>query len=232
MSNEELAQEQEYVSMLYGRLDSNRERASARLATVMRENGGTHQARSERESLTVMYFRQLAQFDAAENGLCFGRLDFDDGQPRYIGRIGLRDESDDYDPLLMDWRAPAARPFYLATAASSDGVRRRRHIKTRNRTVTGLDDEVLDLASRRSAPASGPHRRSRAARRGQRQPDRPDERHRGDHPGRAGSHHQVRPARRARCARRPGHREDRRRLAPGRIPSVYAPRAAIQARAY
>jgi DNA helicase IV len=142
-----LAQEQEYVSMLYGRLDSNRERASARLATVMRENGGTHQARSERESLTVMYFRQIAQFDAAENGLCFGRLDFDDGQPRYIGRIGLRDESGDYDPLLMDWRAPAARPFYLATAASRDGVRRRRHIKTRTRTVTGLDDEVLDLAA-------------------------------------------------------------------------------------
>ena len=147
MSNEELAREQEYISMLYGRLDSNRERASARLATVMRENGGTHQARSERESLTVMYFRQLAQFDAAENGLCFGRLDFDDGPARYIGRIGLRDESDDYDPLLMDWRAPAARPFYLATAASRDGVQRRRHIKTRNRTVTGLDDEVLDLAA-------------------------------------------------------------------------------------
>src|SRR5450755_1195167 len=133
--------------MLYGRLDSNRERASARLATVMRENGGTHQARSERESQTVMYFRQIAQFDAAENGLCFGRLDFDDGQPRYIGRIGLRDESGEYEPLLMDWRAPAARPFYLATAASRDGVRRRRHIKTRTRTVTGLDDEVLDLAA-------------------------------------------------------------------------------------
>jgi DNA helicase IV len=133
--------------LLYGRLDSNRERASARLAKVMRENGGTHQARSEREAMTVMYFRQLAQFDAAENGLCFGRLDFDHDQPRYIGRIGLRDESDDYEPLLMDWRAPAARPFYLATAASRDGVQRRRHIKTRNRTVTAIDDEVLDLAA-------------------------------------------------------------------------------------
>ncbi len=110
MSNEELAIElaieQEYISMLYDRLDSNRERASARLAAVMRENGGTHQARSERESMTEMYFRRIAQFDAAENGLCFGRLDFDDGQPRYIGRIGLRDASGDYDPLLMDWRAP------------------------------------------------------------------------------------------------------------------------------
>src|ERR1039457_4547720 len=141
-----MAREQEYVSTLYRRLDSNRDRASQRLARVMRENGGTHQARSEREALTAMYFRQLAQFDAAENGLCFGRLDFEHGDVRYIGRIGLRDESGEYEPLLMDWRAPAARPFYLATAASRDGVRRRRQIKTRQRTVTGLDDEELDLA--------------------------------------------------------------------------------------
>ncbi|HEY7145672.1 MAG TPA: UvrD-helicase domain-containing protein [Streptosporangiaceae bacterium] len=131
--------------MLYHRLDGNRDRAAQRLASVLRENGGTHQARSERETLAVMYSRQLAQFDAAENGLCFGRLDFEQDDPRYIGRIGLREDSGDYEPLLLDWRAPAARPFYLATAASRDGVRRRRHIKTRQRTVTGLDDEVLDI---------------------------------------------------------------------------------------
>jgi DNA helicase IV len=142
-----MAKEQEYVSMLYGRLDSIRERASTRLARVMRETGGTHQARSERDALTGMYYRQIAQFDAAENGLCFGRLDFDGGEAHHIGRIGIRDESDDYEPLLMDWRAPAARPFYLATAASPDGVRRRRYIKTRQRTVVSLDDEVLDLAT-------------------------------------------------------------------------------------
>jgi DNA helicase IV len=142
-----MAQEQEYVSMLYGRLDSIRERASTRLARVMKETGGTHQARSERDALTGMYFRQIAQFDAAENGLCFGRLDFEGGEAHHIGRIGIRDESADYEPLLMDWRAPAARPFYLATAASPDGVRRRRYIKTRQRTVISLDDEVLDLAT-------------------------------------------------------------------------------------
>ena len=62
---------------------------------------------------------------------------------------GIRDEADDYEPLLLDWRAPAARPFYLATPVSPDGVRRRRHIKTRAGEVTGLDDEVLDLADGR-----------------------------------------------------------------------------------
>jgi DNA helicase IV len=145
LSTDEIGGEQEYVSMLYGRLDSLRSRASDRLARVLRETGGTHQARSEREAFSAMYTQQLSQFDAAENGLCFGRLDFRDGERRYIGRIGIHDESGDYEQLLMDWRASAARPFYLATAASPAGVRRRRHIKTRGRTVVRLDDEVLDL---------------------------------------------------------------------------------------
>src|SRR6202046_5454887 len=131
--------------MLYGRLDDLRKRASHRLAEVLRQAGGTHQARSEREAFSVMYGQQIAQFDAAENGLCFGRLDFHHGKPRYIGRIGIHDDSGDYEQLLMDWRADAARPFYLATAASPTDVRRRRHIKTRGRTVVGVDDEVLDL---------------------------------------------------------------------------------------
>jgi DNA helicase IV len=145
LSTDEIRGEQEYISMLYGRLDSLRSRASDRLAQVLRQSGGTHQARSEREAFSVMYAQQLSQFDAAENGLCFGRLDFHDGERRYIGRIGIHEESGDYEQLLMDWRASAARPFYLATAASPADVRRRRHIKTSGRTVVSVDDEVLDL---------------------------------------------------------------------------------------
>jgi DNA helicase IV len=147
LSTDEIGGEQEYISMLYGRLDELRNRASSRLAQVLRESGGTHQARSEREAFSVMYAQQLSQFNAAENGLCFGRLDFHHGERRYIGRIGLHDDSGDYEQLLMDWRADAARPFYLATAASPADVRRRRHIKTRGRTVVGVDDEVLDLTA-------------------------------------------------------------------------------------
>src|SRR5579863_6389794 len=133
--------------MLYGHLDELRERASRRLAGTLRESGGTPQARTERDVSAVMFSNRIAQLDAAENGLCFGRLDFDDGGRRYIGRMGIRDEEDDYEPLLLDWRAPAARPFYLATAASPEGVKRRRHIKTRRRQVLGIDDEVLDLTA-------------------------------------------------------------------------------------
>ena len=55
---------------------------------------------------------EISQFDAAENGLCFGRLEFCDGARSYIGRLGMHADNEDYDQLLMDWRADAARPFY------------------------------------------------------------------------------------------------------------------------
>ena len=145
MSNAELEREQSYISVLYARLDDLRERASDRMAGVLRQTGGTPQARVERDAFSAMYRQQLAQFDAAENGLCFGRLEFNDGELRYVGRIGLHSASDDYAQLLMDWRADAARPFYLATAASPGDVRVRRHLRTRGRTLVSLDDEVLDL---------------------------------------------------------------------------------------
>jgi len=147
----ELACEQSYVSMLYGRVDALREQATTRLAAALKQTGGTPQARSERDTAIELYSTNLAQLSAVENGLCFGRLDFDGGERRYIGRIGLFDEEGDYEPLLMDWRAPAARAFYLATAASPDGVRRRRQIRTAGRTVVGFDDEVLDLAAARGS---------------------------------------------------------------------------------
>ena len=147
VTQQDVEQEQAYVSMLYAHLDELRERTSGRLAQTLRQTGGTPQARTERDVMVGMYTQRLAQLDAAEMGLCFGRIDSDDGDPRYIGRLGIRDEEADYKPLLLDWRAPAARPFYLATPVSPEGVRRRRHIKTVGREVTRLDDEVLDLAA-------------------------------------------------------------------------------------
>jgi DNA helicase IV len=147
LSNGDSDHEQGYISMLYGRLDDLRDRASGRLSKVLLETGGTPAARSERDAFVEMYSQRITQLDAAENGLCFGRLDLSEGERRYIGRIGILDDSADYEALLVDWRAPAARPFYIATAFSPEGVLRRRHIRTRQRKVTGVDDEVLDLAA-------------------------------------------------------------------------------------
>jgi DNA helicase IV len=141
--------------MLYGRLDTLRDHAARQLSAVLRETGGTPQARSQRELTVSAYAGQIAQYDAVQSGLCFGRLDFSDGGRYHIGRIGIHSDADgDYEPLLLDWRAPAARPFYVATAVSPGGVSRRRHIRTHGRTVVKLDDDVLDLeaAARSGAP--------------------------------------------------------------------------------
>lgn len=144
MSSEiEVAREQQYITMLYGRLDDLRARASGELGKVSREASGTRQHLIERDVTARGLGARLVQLDAAEDGLCFGRLDLEDDERRYIGRIGILDPEDDYAPLLIDWRAPAARPFYVATSAAPLGVRRRRHIHTRLRTVTGLDDDAL-----------------------------------------------------------------------------------------
>src|SRR4051794_30763975 len=89
--------------------------------------------------------KRIAQLDAAHEGLVFGRLDLQaelDPQPRYIGRIGLRDEN--RDSMLIDWRAPAAAVFYQATAAEPHDVVRRRVLRAAGRVVVGVEDELLD----------------------------------------------------------------------------------------
>ncbi|RJQ81433.1 HelD family protein [Amycolatopsis panacis] len=146
----ELAREQTYVSAVYEKLDVERRDAQRRLDETLRQTGRTPQARTERDVATTLYTDRLAQLGSVEQGLCFGRLDFLPGREEettYVGRLGLFDEDDDYRPLLIDWRAPVARPFYLATAASPDGVRRRRHLRSLSRRVTGFDDEILDLGA-------------------------------------------------------------------------------------
>ena len=87
--------------------------------------------------------KEVRRLDVADNGLCFGRLDTLSGEHSYIGRIGLFDEENEYEPLLLDWRAPAARAFYVATAASPENMRRRRQFHTRGRQVVDFTDEVL-----------------------------------------------------------------------------------------
>ena len=145
--HDDFRSEQLYLDRLYSRLDHLRDQSDQRLRAILLEAGGTPQGRSQREATRAHYAEQLAQMNAVENGLCFGRLDFAADQPRYIGRIGLFDEDRSADPLLIDWRAPAARPFYLATAVSPEGVTRRRHLRTKGRRLTGIDDEVLDLTA-------------------------------------------------------------------------------------
>ena len=140
----EIAHEQVQINTLYGRLDELRAETRASLDAVRRAQvGGHHQNRSERDAFATMHEDTLIRYQSAEEGLCFGRIDSTDGDTTYVGRIGFSDAN--RQQMLMDWRAPASEPFYRATPARPEGLLRRRHIATRGRTVTGVEDQVLDV---------------------------------------------------------------------------------------
>ncbi|WP_202026267.1 RNA polymerase recycling motor ATPase HelR [Rhodococcus sp. MS16] len=137
---DELSAEQAYVEGLYARLDAERARVKGRYTTALRGDGGNLLQRDDEVRALATEAKRL---DVADNGLCFGRLDSLDGEHSYIGRIGLLDADNEYEPVLLDWRAPASRPFYVATAAHPENMRRRRQFHTRGRRVVDFTDEVL-----------------------------------------------------------------------------------------
>ncbi|GAA3056506.1 RNA polymerase recycling motor ATPase HelR [Actinokineospora globicatena] len=137
---QELRSEQGYVAGLYARLDAERARVRRGYTAALAGTGGTH---LERDDHVRAAAREMRRLDVADNGLCFGRLDTLSGEHSYIGRIGLFDEENDYEPVLLDWRAPASRAFYVATAATPENMRRRRQFHSRGRVVVDFTDEVL-----------------------------------------------------------------------------------------
>jgi DNA helicase IV len=150
----ELAIEQAHVDLVYKHLKkatkSARKVASegqkiflSNNQTWMREEDGT--ALFERDAFAFAAARRLAELDAEHEGLVFGRLDHTDSEIRYIGRIGVRDE--EYEPLVIDWRARAAEPFYRATASAPMDVVRRRVLRCRNDVVVGIEDDLLDSSA-------------------------------------------------------------------------------------
>jgi DNA helicase IV len=141
----ELQSERGYVAGLYGRLDAERARVKGAYTAALRgpidvKDGGTL---VQRDSEVRALAKEMRRLDVADNGLCFGRLDSLSGERSYVGRIGIFDPDDDYEPLLIDWRAPAARPFYIATGANPENMRRRRQFHTRGRRIVDFTDEVL-----------------------------------------------------------------------------------------
>ncbi|GAB3652237.1 AAA family ATPase [Nocardioides korecus] len=153
----EVAREQAYVDTVYAQLDKAAASAQA-LEKEGLERGriGNEGGLVERDAMVFQAARRMATLDAAHEGLVFGRLDLREevsAAPRYIGRIGLRD--DDYDVLLVDWRAPAAALFYQATQADPRGVVRRRILRSRGVTVLGVEDDLLDTEAATELPIVG-----------------------------------------------------------------------------
>lgn len=149
----QLQEEQHAVSRAYDRLDALRAQARERLDKVRAAGSqGSPTQRTERDSFATMYEDRLTQLRAVEDRLVFGRLDNTAGEHRYIGRIGLSNES--HEPILTDWRAEAARPFYEATPSNHGDIVMRRHITLNFREVVGVEDEVLDVHSDQVGKAS------------------------------------------------------------------------------
>lgn len=139
----ELQHEQAYVDTVYERLEESAKVAESLLAEGMERGHIGHEGGLvERDAMVYQASRRLSALNAAHDGLVFGRLDLDDGEARYIGRIGVRDA--DREILLVDWRAPAASLFYRATAQEPSGVVRRRVLRCRGDRVVGIEDELLD----------------------------------------------------------------------------------------
>lgn len=149
----QLHEEQQAVNRAYGRLDDLRAEMWQRLDTVRAAGShGSPTQRSERDSFATMYENRLTQLRSVEDRLVFGRLDAKNGDRHYIGRIGL--SSPDHEPILTDWRAEAARPFYEATPSNHGDIVMRRHITLSFREVVGVEDEVLDVHSDQVGQAS------------------------------------------------------------------------------
>ncbi len=135
MAHPELAAEQAYVDNAYEALDKMRttlegaqDRAATEFAAVAME---------------AWLKRRQKTFQDAERGLCFGRLTLDGSlRPLYIGRRWVHDDA--HEVLLVNWQAPAARPFYTATPSEPQRVTQRRRFRTEGRRVVDISDESLD----------------------------------------------------------------------------------------
>lgn len=138
----EFAIEQGFVDRAYARLDALRAAYRSTQKSVHANHGvGNAQGWTERDAIAAHLGDVAARLEHVEDRLVFGRLDTDEGEARYIGRTALSNE--DATTLLVDWRAPAARPFYQATGKDPLGIVRRRHIQTRARRVISLEDDLL-----------------------------------------------------------------------------------------
>ncbi|MFE4667059.1 HelD family protein [Streptomyces sp. NPDC056716] len=142
--------EQVRVAAAYRLLDERLAEARAQLADVLRAGAVDPGAVSAREAAAGSLAGRVRQLEGAEEGLVFGRIDRADGSVLRLGRIGLHVDGCE-SPVVVDWRAAAARPFYEATPLRPLGLRRRRHLRVGGRRVRAVSDEILDG----SAPAAG-----------------------------------------------------------------------------
>ena len=139
----DLQAEQAHIDRAYDRVAAMRQAAGALLESALRQRGGTPQAVAERDVVVRTTLQRLEQLDVGQESLCFGRIDREDGESFHVGRLAVSGE--DHEPLVVDWRAPVAEPFYRATGVHPMGLVRRRHFATEGRRLLGIEDEVFGV---------------------------------------------------------------------------------------
>ena len=142
-----LAQEQEV-------LDTARQNRDRVIETIRAQLAVPSHDPVEQTRLRNLHARAQDLRNAGDS-LLFGRLDALDGTTLHIGRMGIPGIEEYSDPLVIDWRAPAARPFYTATPLDTQGQARRRHVRIHDAKVIGLDDEQLDGSNPTDAVGNG-----------------------------------------------------------------------------
>ncbi|MGH9148945.1 MAG: HelD family protein, partial [Acidimicrobiales bacterium] len=139
----DLTEEQAHIDRAYARLEAMRQAALRLRQSALGPTAGTPAALEERDALMRSSLARLEQLRLGQESLVFGRIDRDTGERFHIGRLAVWDE--DQEPVVVDWRAPAAEPFYRATGRHPLGLVRRRHFLTSGRRLVSIDDEVFDL---------------------------------------------------------------------------------------
>jgi DNA helicase IV len=141
----DLEQEQSYIDFAYECLQRSRDDAYRLRELTEAGRGGTHQARYERDVFEEAMMSRLAQLDLQDAALVFGRIDRPGPEGGYesfhLGRLAVSDA--EREPVVIDWRAPVAEPFYRATGRDPMGLARRRHFSVKGRHLLGLEDELF-----------------------------------------------------------------------------------------
>ncbi len=142
----DIADEQAYIQHAYDCLESSRLAAFRVRGLNEASMGGTFQARFERNAFDEQLVRRLEDLELGDASLVFGRIDRyaespDQLEAFHIGRLAVADE--EREPVVVDWRAPVAEPFYRATGRDSMGIARRRHFVVEGPKLLGIEDELF-----------------------------------------------------------------------------------------
>ncbi|MFD5187463.1 HelD family protein [Streptomyces sp. NPDC058357] len=172
LRDREIGVEQEHLDRVYHRLEEKIHEAEFLMNdAVKRGQVGTPGALAERDAQVFRAGIHLNRLNSEFEDFLFGRIDLlfgkdgergpdgaytsveaaddavrddnsaDIAETLHIGRIGVLDS--DYAPLVIDWRAPAAAPFYRSTPKEPGRVVRRRVIRSKGRKVLGVEDDLM-----------------------------------------------------------------------------------------